>query len=170
MNIGAGRIVMQDLPRINAALADGSLAGHPDLAALAEKLGEGGRVHVMGLMSSGGVHSHSEQMLAVISGLAANGAEVVVHGFTDGRDVLPKNAVNDLPAFLKALPDDVRFGTLIGRYYAMDRDRRWERTRSAYGHHRRHLPHPEAATSMAARRSLCVRRKRRVHNAGVHRL
>ena len=132
MNIGAGRVVMQDLPRINASLANGSLAGHPDLAALAEKLGEGRRVHVMGLMSSGGVHSHSEQMLAVISGLAATGAEVVVHGFTDGRDVLPKNAVNDLPAFLKALPDDVRFGTLIGRYYAMDRDSRWERTRSAY--------------------------------------
>ena len=151
MNIGAGRIVMQDLPRINAALADGSLAGHPDLAALAEKLREGGRVHVMGLMSSGGVHSHSEQMLAVISGLAANGAEVVVHGFTDGRDVLPKNAVNDLPAFLKALPDDVRFGTLIGRYYAMDRDRRWERTRSAYEAITDGTStHPEAATPMAA--------------------
>ena len=151
MNIGAGRIVMQDLPRINAALANGSLAGHPDLAALAEKLREGGRVHVMGLMSSGGVHSHSEQMLAVISGLAANGAEVVVHGFTDGRDVLPKNAVNDLPAFLKALPDDVRFGTLIGRYYAMDRDRRWERTRSAYEAITDGTStHPEAATPMAA--------------------
>ena len=151
MNIGAGRIVMQDLPRINAALADGSLAGHPDLAALAEKLGEGGRVHVMGLMSSGGVHSHSEQMLAVISGLAANGAEVVVHGFADGRDVLPKNAVNDLPPFTAALPDGVRFGTLIGRYYAMDRDRRWERTRSAYAAITGGTSaHPEAATPMAA--------------------
>ena len=151
MNIGAGRVVMQDLPRINAALANGSLAGHPDLAALAEKLREGGRVHVMGLLSSGGVHSHSEQMLAVISGLAANGAEVVVHGFTDGRDMLPKNAVNDLPAFLEALPDDVRFGTLIGRYYAMDRDRRWERTRSAYEAITDGTStHPEAATPMAA--------------------
>ena len=151
MNIGAGRIVMQDLPRINAALADGSLAGHPDLAALAEKLGKGGRVHVMGLMSSGGVHSHSEQMLAVISGLAANGAEVVVHGFADGRDVLPKNAVNDLPPFTAALPDGVRFGTLIGRYYAMDRDRRWERTRSAYAAITSGTSaHPEAATPMAA--------------------
>ena len=151
MNIGAGRIVMQDLPRINAALADGSLAGHPDLAALAEKLGEGGRVHVMGLMSSGGVHSHSEQMLAVISGLAVNGAEVVVHGFTDGRDVLPKNAVNDLPPFTAALPDGVRFGTLIGRYHAMDRDRRWERTRSAYAAITGGTSaHPEAATPMAA--------------------
>ena len=75
MNIGAGRIVMHRTCRGSTPrLPSGSLAGHPDLAALAEKLGEGGRVHVMGLMSSGGVHSHSEQMLAVISGLAANGA------------------------------------------------------------------------------------------------
>ena len=132
MNIGAGRVVMQDLPRINAALADGALAGHPDLATLVSGLGDGGRVHVMGLLSAGGVHSHSAQMLAVISGLVDNGAEVIVHGFTDGRDVLPKSAAGDLPAFVAALPDNVRFGTVIGRYYAMDRDRRWERTRSAY--------------------------------------
>ena len=132
MNIGAGRIVMQDLPRINAALADGSLAGHPELASLASKIGPAGRIHVMGLMSSGGVHSHSGQMLAVISGLAAQGAEVIVHGFTDGRDVLPRSAGDELPRFLAALPSGVRFGTLIGRYYAMDRDRRWDRTRSAY--------------------------------------
>ena len=132
MNIGAGRIVMQDLPRINAALADGALAGHPELSSLASGLGAGGRIHVMGLVSAGGVHSHSEQMLAVISGLAAQGAQVIIHGFTDGRDVLPKSAGDDLPPFLAALPDGVRFGTLIGRYYAMDRDGRWERTRSAY--------------------------------------
>ena len=132
MNIGAGRIVMQDLPRINAALADGSLAGHPELDSLASQIGPAGRIHVMGLMSSGGVHSHSGQMLAVISGLAAQGAEVIVHGFTDGRDVLPRSAGDELPRFLAALPAGVRFGTLIGRYYAMDRDRRWDRTRSAY--------------------------------------
>ena len=133
MNIGAGRVVMQDLPRINAALADGSLAAHPALAALAGKLaGTGGRVHVMGLLSPGGVHSHQDQMLAVITGLADAGADVVVHGFTDGRDVLPRQAAESLPGFLAALPDKVSFGTLIGRYWAMDRDRRWERTKEAF--------------------------------------
>jgi len=133
MNIGAGRVVMQDLPRINAALADGSLAAHPALAALADKLaGTGGRVHVMGLLSPGGVHSHQDQMLAVITGLAKAGADVVVHGFTDGRDVLPRHAGDSLPSFLATLPDDVAFGTLTGRYWAMDRDRRWERTAVAF--------------------------------------
>jgi len=133
MNIGAGRVVMQDLPRINAALADGSLAAHPALATLANDLaGTGGRVHVMGLLSPGGVHSHQDQMLAVITGLADAGADVVVHGFTDGRDVLPRQAAETLPGFLAALPGNVSFGTLIGRYWAMDRDRRWERTKDAF--------------------------------------
>ena len=133
MNIGAGRVVMQDLPRINAAMEDGSLAAHPELAALGATLaGTGGRVHVMGLLSSGGVHSHKDQMLAVINGLHATGAEIILHPFTDGRDVLPKMAQDELPAFLASLPDDVTVGTLAGRYFAMDRDNRWERTKSAY--------------------------------------
>ena len=133
MNIGAGRVVMQDLPRINAAMRDGSLASHPELAALGSRIAAtGGRVHVTGLMSAGGVHSHKDQMLAVINGLNATGAEIIVHPFTDGRDVLPKSASIALPTFLEALPDRVRVGTLIGRYYAMDRDSRWDRTRSAY--------------------------------------
>ena len=133
MNIGAGRVVMQDLPRINAAREDGSLAAHPELAALASRMaGTGGRVHVMGLLSAGGVHSHQDQMLAVIEGLHAGGADVILHGFTDGRDVLPRSAESTLPAFIAALPDNVRFGTVIGRYFAMDRDRRWERTKSAF--------------------------------------
>lgn len=133
MNIGAGRVVKQDLPRINAAMADGSLAAHPALATLAAELaGTGNRIHVMGLLSPGGVHSHQDQMLAVIMGLAGTGADVVVHGFTDGRDVLPKDAAGSLPAFLAALPSDVTFATLIGRYWAMDRDHRWERTAEAF--------------------------------------
>ena len=133
MNIGAGRVVMQDLPRINAAMRDGTLAAHPDLATLGAQLaGTGGRVHVMGLMSGGGVHSHQDQMMAVINGLHATGAKIILHPFTDGRDVLPKSAAALLPAFLDALPDGVRVGTLIGRYFAMDRDKRWDRTRSAY--------------------------------------
>ena len=133
MNIGAGRVVMQDLPRINAAMTDGHLAAHPELASLAARLaGTGGRIHVMGLLSDGGVHSHQDQMLAVIEGLQGSGAAIILHGFTDGRDVLPKAAEQTLPDFIARLPEGVRFGTLTGRYFAMDRDRRWERTRSAF--------------------------------------
>jgi len=133
MNIGAGRIVMQNLPRINAAMKDGSLTQHPDLLALAKKLhGTGGRIHVMGLLSPGGVHAHQDQMLAVIKGLCDAGADVIIHGFSDGRDVLPKSAATTLPEFTAQLADGAQFGTLIGRFYAMDRDNRWERTATAF--------------------------------------
>lgn len=133
MNIGAGRVVMQDLPRINAAMQDGTLASHPQLAILGDKIAASGkRVHVMGLMSDGGVHSHQDQMMALVAGLHATGAEIILHPFTDGRDVLPKSAGSALPDCLAALPDGARIGTLIGRYFAMDRDKRWERTKSAY--------------------------------------
>jgi len=133
MNIGAGRVVMQDLPRINAAMADGTLAAHPELAALTTRMRDsGGRVHVMGLLSDGGVHSHQDQMLAVIRGLHTGGADIILHAFTDGRDVLPKSAETALPEFIASLPQEVRFGTLIGRYFAMDRDQRWERTEAAF--------------------------------------
>ena len=154
MNIGAGRVVMQDLPRINAALADGSLAAHPELGRLARDLaGTGGRVHVMGLLSPGGVHSHQDQMLAVITGLVDAGADVIVHGFTDGRDVLPRYAAESLPGFLAALPDTVTFGTLIGRYWAMDRDQRWDRTARAFSAIVQGVTdHPAAADPLTALR------------------
>ena len=152
MNIGAGRVVMQDLPRINAAMEDGSLAAHPELAALGAMLAKtGGRVHVMGLMSSGGVHSHRDQMLAVINGLHATGAGIILHPFTDGRDVLPKMAQDELPAFLASLPAGVAVGTLAGRYFAMDRDNRWERTKAAYDAiaHGEGITAPDAQTALA---------------------
>ena len=133
MNIGAGRIVKQDLPRLNEAAGNGSLASHPDLAALASRMqASGGRVHVMGLVSKGGVHSHQDHMIQVISGLCQGGAEVIIHGFTDGRDVLPTSAKQSLPAFLNQLPENARMATLTGRYFAMDRDKRWERTGAAF--------------------------------------
>ena len=101
MNIGAGRIVMQDLPRINEATADGSLATHPLLINLAKQLtATNGTAHVMGLLSDGGVHSHQNHMLAITNGLCDAGVHVAIHGFTDGRDVLPKIAkqsIADLP-------------------------------------------------------------------------
>ena len=133
MSIGAGRVVMQTLPRISAAVADGSLAAHPKLMALADKLtATGGTAHVMGLLSDGGVHAHEQHTLCVIHALAARGVKVAVHAFTDGRDVLPKAAMNNMPAFLDQLPESAFMATVIGRYFAMDRDRRWKRTKAAF--------------------------------------
>ena len=93
MNIGAGRIVLQDLPRINQATCDGSLASHPFLLALARQLAKTGKTaHVMGLLSNGGVHSHQDHMLAITNSLCDAGVNVAIHAFTDGRDVLPRTA------------------------------------------------------------------------------
>ena len=86
----------------------------------------------MGLVSKGGVHSHQDHMIQVISRLCDHGAEVLVHGFTDGRDVLPTSARHSLPEFLKQLPAKAQMVTLTGRYFAMDRDQRWERTAAAF--------------------------------------
>ena len=133
MNIGAGRVVQQDLPRLNDATKDGSLTAHPALKDLASNLAlTGGSAHVIGLVSPGGVHAHQDHMLAVIRGLADAGVPVVIHGFTDGRDVLPRDAGVSLPDFLSQLPENATLGSLTGRYFGMDRDHRWDRTQKAY--------------------------------------
>ena len=133
MNIGAGRVVPQDLPRLNDATKDGSLTAHPALKDLASNLAlTGGAAHVIGLVSPGGVHAHQDHMLAVIRGLADAGVPVVIHGFTDGRDVLPRDAGVSLPDFLSQLPENATLGSLTGRYFGMDRDHRWDRTQKAY--------------------------------------
>ncbi|HEX2114506.1 MAG TPA: 2,3-bisphosphoglycerate-independent phosphoglycerate mutase [Alphaproteobacteria bacterium] len=135
MNLGAGRVVMQDLPRIDQAVADGSLAREPELAAfIAQMRAKGGAVHLMGLMSPGGVHSHQDHMAALARNLAGAGLKVWVHAFLDGRDTPPKSA----EAYLQKLIADtqesgrVAVATVSGRYYAMDRDKRWERVSLAY--------------------------------------
>ena len=133
INIGAGRVVKQDLPRLNDASKDGSLAAHPALKRLASSLiSTGGVVHVIGLVSPGGVHAHQDHLLEVIKGLAEARVPVVVHGFTDGRDVLPRDAGASLPDFLSQLPENATLGSLTGRYFGMDRDHRWDRTQKAY--------------------------------------
>ncbi len=133
INIGAGRIVMQDLPRINKATSDGSLRAHPLLLTLATQLARtGGIAHVMGLLSDGGVHSHQNHMLAITNGLCDAGVRVALHGFTDGRDVLPRAAGQSVADFAQTLPNNSTIATIIGRYYAMDRDSRWERTKCAF--------------------------------------
>ena len=133
MNIGAGRVVMQDLPRIGAALAAGELPGLPAFRALVETLrGTGGTCHLMGLVSPGGVHSHQDHAVVVARALAAAGIPVAVHAFTDGRDTPPDSAAEYLRRLGAALPAAARLATVCGRYYAMDRDKRWERVAKAY--------------------------------------
>ena len=133
INIGAGRIVLQDLPRINQATNDGSLASHPLLLTLARQLATTCKTaHIMGLLSKGGVHSHQDHMLAITNGLCEAGVNVAIHGFTDGRDVLPRTARQSVADFDRALPDKSVISTIIGRYFAMDRDKRWDRTKCAF--------------------------------------
>ena len=121
LTIGSGRILYQDLMRVNKAIEDGSFFENPVLRDAFER---GARVHLLGLVSYGGVHSHIDHLRAL---LRFAPGKTFVHAFTDGRDVSPHSAVRDLAE----LPSD-RIATVAGRYYAMDRDGRWERTQRAY--------------------------------------
>ena len=135
MNIGAGRVVAQDLPRIDAAIEDGSLAARPALQALIAKAKDDeGAVHLMGLLSPGGVHSHQDHMAALVKILSATGVPVFIHVFLDGRDTPPKSARGFLEKFVKDIEGapGVRLATVSGRYYAMDRDQRWDRVEKSY--------------------------------------
>ncbi len=133
LNIGAGRVVMQDLPRISEACATGEIARAPALVALIDKLKQsGGTCHLMGLVSPGGVHSHQDHAAALARILDQAGVPTVVHAFTDGRDTPPQSAGEDIARLNAALPANVPIVTVCGRYYAMDRDKRWERVSKAY--------------------------------------
>jgi 2,3-bisphosphoglycerate-independent phosphoglycerate mutase len=133
MNIGAGRIVWQDIGTINNAIEDGSIISQEALVNhIAALKKTGGTSHIMGCLSPGGVHAMQEHIAAVANAVAAEGVPVVIHGFTDGRDVPPHDAVSTLPDFLKALSPGITVGTITGRYYALDRDNRWERVGLAY--------------------------------------
>ncbi len=136
MNIGAGRIVYQELTRIGKSIADGEFAGNPALAeALDHARSSGGCVHVMGLLSPGGVHSHEDHFLATLEVVLEAGVEAVaVHAFLDGRDTPPRSAkpsVRRLETFL-ADHQGAQLATIGGRYYAMDRDQRWDRIERAW--------------------------------------
>lgn len=131
--IGAGRIVWMDLPRIDRAIETGELATNATLqASLAKIKAAGGRAHIAGLVSEGGVHAHQRHVRALAEIAIDAGVEVVLHLLTDGRDVAPRDAAAKLPAWLEGLPHGANPVTLIGRFYAMDRDNRWERIEAAY--------------------------------------
>ena len=133
LNIGAGRVVMQDLPRIDDAIASGEIAKAPAVTGLIAKLkASGGTCHLIGLVSPGGVHSHQNHAVALAKIMTAAGIPTVVHALTDGRDTPPQAAAEYLKTFTAALPPSVKVVTVIGRYYAMDRDKRWERVSKAY--------------------------------------
>jgi 2,3-bisphosphoglycerate-independent phosphoglycerate mutase len=138
MNIGSGRIVMQDLPKIDLAIEDGSLAQNATLQNLIKKLkASGGVCHLCGLLSPGGVHAHQAHMLALVKILVDAGIEVRIHAFLDGRDTPPGSAKPYVTAFEADLAESnisgvASIATVSGRYYAMDRDNRWDRVQLAY--------------------------------------
>ncbi len=136
MNIGAGRIVYQDLTRIDAAIADGSFLRNPALLEVcAAATGTDATLHVFGLLSPGGVHSHENHILAILDLAASQSVNrIAVHAFLDGRDTPPQSArasLEKLQAKCAELPN-AYIATVSGRYYAMDRDKRWERVKLAY--------------------------------------
>lgn len=133
LNLGAGAIVNQDLTRIDIAIEDGSFALNPVLLDACATGRESGRLHVIGLVSDGGVHSSLEHLKALLKLATESGVtDVVVHAFTDGRDTLPKSGAGFVAELQEALPAGARIGTVTGRYFAMDRDKRWDRVKLAY--------------------------------------
>ena len=132
-NIGAGRVVAMDLGQIDLAIEDGSFAANAALLGFVARLRDsGGTAHLMGVVSDGGVHGHVAHVLAAVRAVAGAGVPVVLHAITDGRDVPPQSAMGFVTELQGNLPEGARIGTVIGRYYAMDRDRRWERVERAY--------------------------------------
>jgi 2,3-bisphosphoglycerate-independent phosphoglycerate mutase len=136
LNLGAGFRVLQDLPRINAAIADGSFFENPALRAACDGvLARGGRLHLLGLVGPGGIHAVDEHLVAMVelaarAGLPAD--RVRFHAFTDGRDTPPRSADRFLPQLEARFGGRATVASVTGRYWAMDRDRRWDRTKRAY--------------------------------------
>ena len=135
MTIGAGRVIFQDLPRINKAIIDDELEKNPNLKTLIADLKKTGKAaHIMGLLSDGGVHSHQKHIEFLAKLLAKNDIQVYIHAFLDGRDVAQKSAIEYLTQFFDEIGDgkNIKLATISGRYYAMDRDNNWNRVQLAY--------------------------------------
>ena len=133
MNIGAGRVVWMDLGLINKSIADGTFAREAALERWISVLKKsGGTAHLMGVISDGGVHGHIDHLLAAAQATVQAGLPTVIHAITDGRDVAPRSAEGFVDTLLAGLPDGATIGTLTGRYFAMDRDTRWDRVARAW--------------------------------------
>lgn len=126
MNIGAGRIIMQDLPRINDAIKNNKIQNLPAYEKLKQTQGT---IHLMGLVSDGGVHSHINHIIKLATLLKQDGKHVILHAFLDGRDTPPKSAKN----YIQQITDrDIKIASISGRYYGMDRDQRWDRIEKSF--------------------------------------
>jgi 2,3-bisphosphoglycerate-independent phosphoglycerate mutase len=137
LNLGAGRVVVQDLVRISSAIADGSFYTNPALVgACRQARHDGGTLHLMGLVGAGGVHAIDEHLFALLDLAKRQRVErVAIHAFLDGRDTMPKSGLGymqQLLEYIRKIGSPARIASISGRYYAMDRDRRWERTELAY--------------------------------------
>jgi 2,3-bisphosphoglycerate-independent phosphoglycerate mutase len=133
LNFGAGRIALMDISRIDVAVAEGSLGRNPAIGGAIEAAkSRGGRLHLLGLLSDGGVHSSLEHLFALIDVAAKDGVEVVVHAFLDGRDTPPESGGGYVRLLLERLQGKGKVGVVCGRYWAMDRDKRWDRVERAY--------------------------------------
>ncbi len=151
-NIGAGRVVAMDLGQIDLAIEDGSFADAPALRAFIDRLAaSGGTAHLMGVVSDGGVHGHLDHLLEAVRVIAGAGIPVAIHAITDGRDVAPSSAPDYISALAEGLPQGARIATVIGRYWAMDRDKRWDRVERAFAAMTagRGEAAPDAATAVA---------------------
>ena len=132
-NIGAGRVVAMDLGAIDLAVEDGSFATIDALLGFAARIkATGGVAHLMGVVSDGGVHGHIDHILAACRALTAASIPVAVHAITDGRDVAPNSAAQFIDQLMAGLPAGAKVATVIGRYWAMDRDNRWDRVERAF--------------------------------------
>jgi 2,3-bisphosphoglycerate-independent phosphoglycerate mutase len=136
MNLGAGRVVYQDFTRVTKAIRDGEFFSNPVLTGAVDKaVGAGKAVHILGLLSDGGVHSHQDHLIAMAELAAQRGAEkIYLHAFLDGRDTPPRSAESSIELLDKTFAKlgKGRIASLIGRYFAMDRDNRWDRVAAAY--------------------------------------
>ncbi|MEY4984228.1 MAG: hypothetical protein RIR62_2494 [Pseudomonadota bacterium] len=151
-NIGAGRVVAMDLGAIDLAVEDGSFATNPALLDFAAQVkAKGGTAHLMGVVSDGGVHGHIAHILAAARAITALGVPVALHAITDGRDVAPSSAAGFMADLLAGLPAGAQVATVTGRYWAMDRDNRWDRVARAYHAfvNARGEAAPDAATAVA---------------------
>ncbi|MEA2028410.1 MAG: phosphoglycerate mutase (2,3-diphosphoglycerate-independent), partial [Campylobacterota bacterium] len=129
MTIGSGRILYQDLVKISLALKDGSLKSNE---ALSSTLDKSNRVHIIGLLSDGGVHSHIEHIIGLAQIAKGEGKRVFLHLITDGRDVSPSSASKYIEQIEAICDESISIATVGGRFYTMDRDNRWERVEKGY--------------------------------------
>ncbi len=154
LNIGAGRVVYQDMTRIDLAIENGTLFENPVILDLCAAVrARGGRLHFMGLLSDGGVHSHIRHLEALIKLAGTQGVSTLVHAFMDGRDTSPCGGADYVERLLPVLKEHgARLATLCGRFYAMDRDKRWDRVSVAWNLllHGRGEPAPDPASALRA--------------------